>query len=245
MFKRILIICAMTLLSVYLIAAMTIFNKKPTDTKCPGIVMNIMDDVDYGFVTTNDITVLLKKKKLLPDGKTIKEINVRNIEEALALNPFIREAECYTTSGGKIGIDLYQRIPILRVMSSDGDNYYIDNEGKVMKAYRKPIHVAIATGRINREFAQKELYELAKFISNNRFWKAQTEQINITANQEVEIIPRVGNHILFLGKAKEYEKKFSKLQTFYEEGLNEVGWNKYKRISIEFNNQIICTKKGE
>ena len=39
------------------------------------------------------------------------------------------------------------------------------------------------------------------------------------------------------------EEKFRKLKTFYHEGLNHVGWNKYSRISIEFSNQIICTKK--
>ncbi|HJC97601.1 MAG TPA: cell division protein FtsQ, partial [Candidatus Phocaeicola merdavium] len=29
----------------------------------------------------------------------------------------------------------------------------------------------------------------------------------------------------------------------YEKVLSQVGWNKYERISVEFNNQIICTKK--
>ena len=43
--------------------------------------------------------------------------------------------------------------------------------------------------------------------------------------------------------AGNYEEKFEKLKTFYEKGLNQVGWNKYSRISLEFNNQIICTKK--
>ena len=40
-------------------------------------------------------------------------------------------------------------------------------------------------------------------------------------------------------------KSSEKLKTFYEKGLNQVGWNKYSRISLEFNNQIICTKKRE
>ena len=36
---------------------------------------------------------------------------------------------------------------------------------------------------------------------------------------------------------------FFRMRTFYQSALNRVGWNKYERISIEFNNQIICTKK--
>ena len=53
----------------------------------------------------------------------------------------------------------------------------------------------------------------------------------------------IREHIIFLGKPGNYEEKFEKLKTFYEKGLNQVGWNKYSRISLEFNNQIICTKK--
>ena len=58
-------------------------------------------------------------------------------------------------------------------------------------------------------------------------------------------MPRVGDQILFLGKIDDYMEKFSKLQKFYKEALNEVGWNKYNRINVEFGNQIICTKKDK
>lgn len=130
-------------------------------------------------------------------------------------------------------------------MSSNGDNYYIDHSGKIMNAAGKPIHVAVATGFIDRKFAQQELYELGLYLQRNPFWKAQVEQINVTPKKELEIVPRVGDHILFLGKATDFEEKFSKLQTFYSKVLNRIGWNKYERISIEFNNQIIGTKKED
>lgn len=82
-------------------------------------------------------------------------------------------------------------------MSSNGDDYYIDHEGKIMSVLGKSVHVAIATGFIDRKFAQNKLYELGKFIQNDPFWKAQVEQINVTTKQEFEIVPRVGDHILF------------------------------------------------
>ena len=74
-------------------------------------------------------------------------------------------------------------------------------------------------------------------------WKAQIQQINVTPAKELELVPQVGDHIIFLGKPGNYENKFDRLKTFYKKGLNEIGWNKYSRISLEFNNQIICTKK--
>ncbi len=243
MIKRILILIALIATSVYLVLAVTLFNAKPLERTCKGMELEIMDDIDYGFITLHDIEGSLKREKLLPVDVKQKDINTREMELLLEKNPFVKDAECYITAGGKVKIDLYQRIPLLRVMSSNGDNYYIDNEGKVMKASGKPVHVAVATGYIDRKFAQDKLFELARFLQNDKFWNAQIEQINVTPKQEIELVPRVGNHILFIGKPESYETKFRKLKAFYTEGLNKVGWNKYNRISVEFNNQIICTKK--
>lgn len=245
MTKQILILCILATVSIYLIVAVTIFNRKPENQVCKGMELVVKDSVDYGFITEAEVAKLLKQKNLYPEKKRIGTINVRQLEEVLSQHPFISRAECYLTSGGKVGIEIYQRIPLLRVMSSNGDNYYIDHSGKIMNATGKPIHVAVATGFIDRKFAQQELYELGLYLQRNPFWKAQVEQINVTPKKELEIVPRVGDHILFLGKATDFEEKFSKLQTFYSKVLNRIGWNKYERISIEFNNQIIGTKKED
>ena len=212
MIKRILILCILVAVSIYLIVAVTIFNRKPENQVCKGMELVVKDSVDYGFITEAEVTKLLKQKNLYPEKKRIGTINVRQLEEVLSQHPFISRAECYLTSGGKVGIEIYQRIPLLRVMSSNGDNYYIDHSGKIMNATGKPIHVAVATGFIDRKFAQQELYELGLYLQRNPFWKAQVEQINVTPKKELEIVPRVGDHILFLGKATDFEEKFSKLQ---------------------------------
>lgn len=243
MIKRIFILCILLLIAVYLVMSATVLNSEPTQRACKGMELSIKDSIDYGFITPDEIKGILKQNQLLPEGKELCTINVRRIEEALSKHPFIGQAECYLTSGGKVAIDLYQRVPMLRIISNNGDNYYLDSRGEIMTAPGRPVHVAVATGFIDRKFAQEELYPLAKFLQENEFWKAQIEQINVTAKQELELVPRVGKHILFLGKAGDYNEKFSKLQAFYKEALNQVGWNKYERISIEFTNQIICTKK--
>ena len=245
MIKRILILCILLAVTAYLIVAVTVFNRKPENQVYKGMELVVKDSIDYGFITETEVKNLLKQKNLYPEKKRIGTINVRLLEETLSRHPFISKAECYLTSGGKVGIEVYQRIPILRIMSSNGDNYYIDQSGKIMSAAGKSVHVAVATGFIDRKFAQNELYQLGLYLQQNPFWKAQVEQINVTPRKELEIVPRVGDHILFLGKATDFEEKFSKLQTFYSKVLNRIGWNKYERISIEFNNQIIGTKKEE
>lgn len=243
MMKRILLFCVLIVLSCYLVVAVTVFNDRPTEEQCKGLQVSIKDSIDYGFVTPKDIERLLKSQHLFPIGQPLGKINIQEIEHEIALLPFVSETECYLTTGGNVNVDIHQRIPLLRIMSDNGDNYYIDNKGSIVSAKSQSVHVAVATGYIDRKFAQNELFALGQFLQSDPFWDAQVEQIHVTSKKELEIVPRVGDHILFLGKAEDYEEKFSKLQTFYKEALNQVGWNKYQRISIEFKNQIIGTKK--
>lgn len=243
MIKRLLILCFLLLITAYLVVAVTVFNTKPANQVCKGMELIIKDSIDHGFISKKEIIRLLNNKKLAPVGKKMGSINTRQIEEVLDEHPLIENAECYRTPGCRICIEVTQRLPLLRVMASNGDNYYIDSEGKIMPIPDNAAHVAVVTGYVDRDFASKELYKLGIFLQTHPLWNAQIVQINVTPAKELELVPRVGDHIIFLGKPVNYEEKFDRLKIFYEKGLNQVGWNKYSRISLEFSNQIICTKK--
>jgi len=243
MLKKVFIFLFLILISVYLVIAVTVLNGKPNDTVCSGMELIINDSIDYGFISKREILRVLKEKKLSPIGLKMSEINTRVLEEELRKHPLIADAECYHTPGHRIGIEITQRIPILRVMSSKDKQYYIDNEGHIMLDPSSAADVAVVTGDVDRTFAKEKLYELGMFLQNNPLWKAQIQQINVTPAKELELVPQVGDHIIFLGKPGNYKNKFETLETFYKKGLNEIGWNKYSRISLEFENKIICTKK--
>jgi len=243
MLKKLFIFLFLILITVYLIVAATVLNGKPTEAVCPGMELVINDSIDYGFISKREILRLLNNKKHSPIGKKISEINVRELEEELKKHPLIGNAECYRTPGNRIGIEITQRVPILRVMAANGEQYYIDDKAHTMPVPNSAANVAIVTGHVDKAFATKELYEFGMFLQKNPLWKAQIQQINVTTAKELELVPQVGDHIIFLGKPNHYENKFERLKTFYKKGLNEIGWNKYSRISLEFDNQIICTKK--
>ena len=91
----------------------------------------------------------------------------------------------------------------------------------------------------------------------NELWKNQIEQINVLPDHGIELIPRVGDHIIYIGHLPEAKnksergqmiadfvnKKMKRLENFYKYGLAQVGWNKYSYINLEFDNQIICKKR--
>lgn len=244
MIKRILLFIGTLLIVVYLVLATTVLTDKPINEVCRKMEFAVKDTANPGLITQDKVTELLRQKGQYPVGKKMESIQSKVIEKVLCAHPLIGNAECYKTPGNKVCIEITQRIPVLRIMSNNGDNYYIDSKGQIIPSgINCLIHLAIVTGDVKKSFAMKELYRFGLFLQNNRFWESQIEQINVMSENEIELIPRVGDHVIFLGKLDNFEEKLNKLKIFYEQALNQVGWNKYARISLEFGNQIICTKK--
>ena len=244
MIKRILLSIVLLLVLAYLIVAVTAFNRKPAGQVCRDVELVIKDTVYAGFITKKEVAAMLEKKGVSPIGKHLDRIRTKTLEQALSKHPLIDEVECYKTPSGKLCIEVTQRIPILRIMSANGENYYLDNKGTVMPPDAKCVaHRAIVTGNVEKSFAMRDLYKFGVFLQNNKFWEAQIEQIHVLSDKDVELVPRVGDHIIYLGKLDGFERKLERMKAFYEKGLNQVGWNKYSRISVEFSNQIICTKR--
>ena len=104
-------------------------------------------------------------------------------------------------------------------------------------------NLVIVTGNLNSAYAIDKLLPLGKIMQNDPFWNQMIEQINVTDRGNVELIPRMGDHIVNLGKPENYQDKLYRLKVFYENGLSKIGWNKYSKIDLEFNNQIVCTRK--
>ncbi|MBR5589346.1 MAG: hypothetical protein IKW41_04270, partial [Phascolarctobacterium sp.] len=143
--------------------------------------MVINDSIDYGFITKKEVLRILTKEKISPIGKKMNEINTRQLEDALKQHPLIGEVECFRIPNGKVGIEVTQRIPILRIMAANGENYYLDKKGVTMPTANNAANVAVVTGHVDKKFAQKELYELGLFLKEHPFWDAQIQQINVTA----------------------------------------------------------------
>jgi cell division protein FtsQ len=101
----------------------------------------------------------------------------------------------------------------------------------------------VATGSISRGYATRVLAPLANQLRDDMFWQNQIEQLNVLGDGSLELVPRVGDHIVYLGAPTDIPEKLDRLRKFYKYGLSHAGWNRYERISVEFGNQIICKKR--
>ena len=231
---------------IYLVLAVTAFNDpdEAMAKECTEVEIDIEKESMEGFLNPGEVKKLLTQHKLYPLSHPMSSISPRKMEETLQKSPFVEKAECYKTLSGHVCINIKQRIPVVRIMSDNGDNYYLDNHGNIMPEAGYATDILIATGHISKKYAQNVLSKIANHIVSNTFWKNQTVQLNVLTNGTLEMVPRVGDHIVFLGSPTNIDNKLERLRKFYIYGLNKAGWNKYSYINVEFNNQIICKKNN-
>jgi len=241
--KRIVLIVMMLLVTAYLAVAFTLFNHRPIGVSSGEVKIVISDSTGTCFITSSEVARLLKRAGLYPSGGLVDSVKCHDIEKELEKSVFIERAECFKTPSSDVCIHIVQRLPVLRILSLSGEDYYVDENGKTMPGGGHAVHLPVATGHISRTLAEGVLHEFALLLRDDSFWSRQIEQIYVTSEGELELVPRVGEHILFLGKPVHLREKLDRLRTFYDKGLSRVGWDKYSRISVEFDNQVICKRR--
>lgn len=257
--KKIITIVLDVVLGIYLVFAFTAFNK-PDETAnvCTKVSIDIADEAQNGFINAAEIRDRLEKHKLYPLEKPLKYVDARKIEDMLKTSPFVNTAECYKTQNGHVNISITQRMPIVRIKSVNGDDYYLDDKDAIMPNSNYTSDLIIATGYINKWFATHYVSALSKALMGNELWKNQIEQIHVLPDRGIELVPRVGDHIIYLGQLPTNndrtkrlsliesftKQKLTRLEKFYKYGLSQAGWNKYSYINLEFDNQIICKRRN-
>ncbi len=227
----------------YIGASVILFSGTARTRICTTCHITIADSTTLRFVTPRDVAAMLEKDNLSPLGIRAEFIDIAKIEKSLGEKSRIKRAECYFSPSGATKVIVYQREPIIRIMTAHR-NYYVDREGKVMGvADNFAAYVPIATGHITEKFAQESLFQFALFLHEDKFWNALIEQIDVDAKQEITLVPRVGGQLIRLGTIDGYQKKLKKLMVLYKNGFNKIGWNNYKEINLKYEGQIVCTKK--
>jgi cell division protein FtsQ len=242
--KKSAIVLADLLLAVYLLLAVTAFNcPDESINMCREVNIHIEDGSVKGFLDKEEIKVLLQRARCYPVGDQMDHVDVRVIEEQLKKNPFVKDAQCFKTQTGHVNIVIDQRLPVIRVKADNGDDYYVDEHGNIMPNTHFASNLVVATGSIRQKYAQKVLRDIGCFLLNSPLWGNQVEQLNVLPDGSLEMVPRVGDHIVYLGSPSNLERKLERLEKFYKYGLSKAGWNKYSYINVEFDNQIICKKR--
>ncbi|MDR1417410.1 MAG: hypothetical protein LBJ57_08365 [Prevotellaceae bacterium] len=259
-----LILVLLAAVTVGLVMTMLYARGQAEKVLCTNIRVVIADSSLNRFVHKEDIPAIFRRSGLSYFGKKVSEISTMEMENALMKRSLIKSAEVYTTADGTLHVSVRQRKPIVRVYAQNGQSFYIDDEGFIIQPYSGyTSSVPIASGHIASPFGSGftgsmfaffeekkksdtllcQLYNFARYISESAFWQAQVEQIYLTPQGRVELVPRVGAHLIRMGTFERFEYKLHKLEVMYEKGMPVNGWNTYELIDLSFGKQVVCRRK--
>jgi cell division protein FtsQ len=237
------------LIMVFLAVAIFAFSSKRFDNiKCSQIVVKYSGH-QMIRLSEKELVRLARSGNQQILGNKMENIDTEAIERIVSKNGAILKADAYKTiirdsTGykGAITLKVRHRTPYIRIFSSNG-SYYMDKTGsRIPVSVNYAADVPVATGNISTEMAQKELIPFVEFIQKNKFWKAQIKQIQVNSAGELILTTLVGNQLIEFGTTENMEKKFRNLRAFYEQVFRDDNWNKYTRIILKFNNQVIAKK---
>jgi cell division protein FtsQ len=264
MMRRVVIISVWILLVAGLFSLLGFAYKAHQSIICDKVDIIIIYNSTDIFMTTNDINDFFTKKAIKIKGAPLSDISTGDIESALYQLPFIESADVYTSIDGNVRMTITQRKPILKVFNKYNQSFYIDDKGRIMPSSENyTAHLPVANGNIPNLYnpsikldvsdstsadtiiMQTPLYKifrLAQFISKDDFWKAMVEEIFINGEGDMELFTKIGDQTVIFGDIDNMNEKFENLLIFYKEGLNKIGWKKYKTINLKYKNQVVCSK---
>jgi cell division protein FtsQ len=222
---------------------------------CKGYAIDIKGfSGDRYFIDKRDIeNVLTLNKSVALKNKPIESIDLNRIEGRLKKELWVKDAELYFDNNNFLKVKVTEREPIARIFASNGESFYIDSTGhKLPLSDKVSAKLPVFTGfpdagkksnpALDRKMV-RQVKELSLFLMKDPFWMAQISQVDITTSKEFEMIPTIGNHIIEFGDSRNIEEKFHRLFVFYKQVLAKAGMEKYERIKVQYDKQVIGVKK--
>ena len=203
------------------------------------------------YLDEKDIMKLMRLNAENLKGASLNQLNFSEIEHRIRQSPFVSDAELYCDLKGNLMVKVALRRPIARIVQSDGPDAYIGEDGTIIPISDKfSSRVVLVSGdfvpkllkldNIHELEEGRQLMLLLYTIREDPFWNAQVAQVDMDSKAKAILFPQVGDETIEFGKAEDMEAKFRKLKIFYKEILPRVGWNKYDRVNVEYEGQVVA-----
>ena len=209
-------------------------NQKVSDDKV-SVKLNEQGTPVY-FIDEKKIKEIVKKEN--PTGK-IGDISIPELEKKINAIPFVDSANVYLNLNGKLNLDIKQRVPSFRLAFA-GKDFYVDESGvefPISQNYSHPC--MLVTGNVKKE-EYKDLAQLVKFIDKDEFSKKYF--IGISKGKEgYNLLTSEGSYKVEIGDLERIELKVKGFKTFVEKFMIYGNPQKYSKVSVKYDNQIVTT----
>ena len=188
------------------------------------------------FVDEKDIKDLVKQ---FNPTKKIGDVKIPELEKKINEIPFVDSANVYMNLNGNLNVDIKQRVPVFR-LSKNGKDFYVDEKGvefPISRNFSYPCMLVM--GDVDASEYQ-ELGQLVEKIDKDDFSKKYFIGIK-KEKDNYNLLTSDGNYKVEIGDLENIDFKVKGFKTFVEKYLVYQNPEKYKKISVKYNNQIVTT----
>ncbi|WP_188369596.1 cell division protein FtsQ/DivIB [Muriicola marianensis] len=204
-------------------------------------------DVEIIFEGDNNVYLskdMVNKLLIQNYGSVLMEdkekVVLNTIEKVLETHDMVKSAQVYLTIDDKLTSKIFQRQPIGRVKGNT--TFYLDEDGKSMPLSKlHSARVPIITGEITGK-SLDDVFEILKYINQDDFLRKNVIGIHIQSEEQYQLKFRVEDFVVNLGDVIDLERKFKNFKAFYAKALKDQSLKDYAVVSLEFDNQVVCTK---
>ena len=231
---------------------------------CRGIEVELIRTANNDILPVDTVIARLQKANGTEIvGLGMNNINLKMLEDSLYKLKTFKKVELYKSFTGKLVAEVTLREPIARIMDVNSTSNYIDSFGvKFPVSTYRAAHVPLVRGNFLEELQDTtylnkalkypantysciSIYEtlpVLKYIHRTPFWNAQIAEVYIEQDGQLRLYPEVGNATIEFGYPTEIAEKFEDLLLFYREVPKQVGWNRYKTLSVKYRGQVVGQK---
>ncbi|MDT0642397.1 cell division protein FtsQ/DivIB [Zunongwangia sp. F363] len=197
-------------------------------------------DTENLYVTEEAVNKLLIQNKVPSSGIGKETLDLNRVEGLLNKHEMIENAEVYVTLDGKLEANVSQRKPIGRVVGNS--SFYLDRNGELMPlsqyySARVPLLMGFDGGNV------KEVYPLLEYIRKDEFLTQHITGITRVKPGRFNLQMRKMDFTVYMGDAENIELKFNNFKAFYKKALKDDKLGAYRKVNLQFGNQVVCTKK--
>ena len=157
-----------------------------------------------------------------------------------------------------------ERLPIFRVLNPSGNGFYVDHEGNSFSLLNYavaqvpifltetevlpmefPVNAEYYSAEVLNGTYLDEMYIFGKHVHGNPDLQDLIEHVSVKSYGGFEVTPRIGNQVVDFGVAYNLDVKTKMLFEFYKTQSNRINIEKYERINLNYNRQVVCVKRGE
>ena len=227
----------LVLVLIFSIGVLYASNLKNNSRIIDKIHVKIIPNSSY-FISADSIRNSINKYILTSKDS----ISLSEIEQEIDKNTYVEKSEVYMSMGQELNVDIKQKEPIARVITADSI-FYLDKNSNFMSLSKlKSSNVPLIFG-FSEYSDLKYLTEISLMIKNDEFLNKNISQIFIKDDQKIDLKMRGNNTIIEFGNNNRLKNKTQNLKAFYNRVISKNEIDKYKKINLQFENQVVVVKK--